>query len=259
MLRWYLAAALLTGCGRFAFDELAGSPDATAIDAAPMARCGRAPTAPDPLTISGQTFRYTSFDNKTTPVDGVGVIVTLGAVMAGATSDSTGDYTLAIPTGGRAGAFEMQIARAGYFTTWLSSDLPVTGNLSGMRLDPVLRLGDAPIWDMGSMGSVYSAGQTTYDPQRGTLNVAIYDCDENPLPGVSVSFSQTPAKQFYLSPDGSPSNTTATATPFTHAIALGMPAGPVTIHVTGAGKTFEDRTVMVRAGDNNTLVVMHGE
>jgi hypothetical protein len=89
----------------------------------------------------------------------------------------------------------------------------------------------------------------------------VRDCDGASLTGVSVTLTPPPdpaGKLFYIAIDGTAGNQSATALPFTHAIALGMPPGPVTIHATGGGKTFVDQTVMVLAGTNNTLTVIHG-
>lgn len=261
MLRWCFAAALLTGCGRIAFDERGPDGGADAAADATGPRCGEPASGTSRVVVSGQTFRYTQFDNTSTPVDTVDVSVAIGSIRAGMTSDANGAYRVEVPTEGTPGVFAMTVGRTGYFTTRITTDLLVGSDQMGMRLDPVMRLGDAPIWQVGSMGVIYNTAGLPYDAARGTLNIGIRDCAGNPVPGVSVSLTPPPdgsGRLFYQAIDGTAGNTTATVGPFTHAIALGVRPGPVTIHASGGGKTFEDQTVMVLDGSNNTLTILHG-
>jgi hypothetical protein len=154
----------------------------------------------------------------------------------------------------------MDISRGNFFTTHVTTDVLVGSHQMGTR-GMVWKLGDAPIWDAGSMNSIYTSAAVGYDAGFGTLNVAVRDCAGAPLVGVTVTLTPPPAaggKLFYQAIDGTAGNTTATAGMFTHASALRVPPGPVTIHATGAGKAFIDQTVMVLAGTNNTLTVIHG-
>lgn len=263
MFRWYLAAALLTGCGRFAFGEHtdgAVGDDAMPGDTLAAVNECTPGTAPSPLMISGQTFRYTSFDNTSAPVDAVTVGETFASNTQTIVSDASGNFSFGITTGGNAGTLTMDISRSNFFTTHISTDVKVGGHQMGTR-GMVWKIGDAPIWDMAQMTGIYSTAGVGYDSAFGTLNVAVRDCAGAPLVGVTVTLTPAPVsggKLFYQASDGTAGNTTATAGVFTHAIALRMPAGPVTIHATGGGKTFADHTVMVVAGMNNTLTVIHG-
>jgi hypothetical protein len=262
--RWFLAAALLTGCGRFAFDDLTSDGslalgDVGPLDAAPVNECVPGPV-PDPLMISGQTFRYTDFDNTSAPVGAVMVRETFATNMQATLSDGNGNYSFGITTGGNAGALTMDIARGNYFTTHVSTDVLIGSHQAGTR-GPVWTIGDAPIWDAGSMDAIYASAGVPYDAAFGTLNVAVRDCAGAPVEGVTVTLTPPPAtmgKLFYQAKDGTAGNTAATTGTFTHAIALRMPPGLVTIRASGAGKTFADHTVMVLAGTNNTLTVIHG-
>jgi len=258
--RWFLAAALLTGCGRFAFDDLArdGGGDAVPLDIAVATGCAQPTAAPANIRIEGQTFRYTSFDNTSAVVAGTMVSETFATNTQGTASDNNGDYTFGIATSGKPGDFAMDVSRANNFTTHITTDLLIASDQIGDRLDPVMHLGDAPIWDQGQMTGIYASAGGAYAPGLGTLNVAVRDCAGEPVTGVTVTLTPPAAKLFYQSTDGSGTNTTATAGKFTHAIALGVPPGPVTIHATGGGKTFVDRTVLVLAGTNNTLAFVHG-
>jgi hypothetical protein len=255
-----LAAALLTGCGRFAFDEqtsdAAVGDDATGDTTAVVDECNPG-TAPSPLMLSGQTFRYISFDNSSAPVETTTVSETFATNTQTIVSDVNGDYSFGISTGGNPGALTMDISRVNFFTTHISTDVNVGSHQMGMR-GMVWKIGDAPIWDPGAMTQIYSNASVSYADTLGTLNIAVRDCDGASLTGVSVTLTPAPGKLFYIAVDGTAGNQSATALPFTHALALGVPPGPVTIHATGGGKTFVDRTVMVLAGTNNTFTVIHG-
>ncbi len=261
-IRWYLAAALLTGCGRFAFDEqtVDGALGNDATDTAAGVDECLPGTAPSPLTISGQTFRYVSFDNTTAPVDGVTVSETFATNTQQHLSDANGDYSFGITTGGNPGAFTMDLSRANFFSTHISTDVLIGGDQKGER-GMIWKLGDAPIWDQGAMTQIYSNAGVSHSLGLGTLNVAVRDCQGASLTGVVVTLTPPPdstGKLFYIAVDGTAGNQSATALPFTQALALGVPPGPVTIHASGGGKTFIDQTVMVLAGTNTSFAVIHG-
>jgi len=258
---WYLAAALLTGCGRFAFDEHAvDGALADTSDASPVTVCSPG-AAPSSLKIAGQTFQYTNFDNTSAVVDTVMVHETFATNSQTTVSDANGNYIFGITTGGNPGVLTMDISRMNFFTTHISTDTLIAADQIGTR-GMVWRIGDAPIWNSGAMDSVYANAVVPYSAQLGTLNVAVRDCAGAPVAGVTVTLTppvDAMGKLFYQASDGTAANMSATAMPFTHAIALRVPAGMVTIHATGGGKTFADHTVLVMAGMNTSITVIHGQ
>jgi hypothetical protein len=250
------------GCGRFGFEPRVAS-DAGELDArdavetiAPV--CPIAAMVPDPLPITGSTFSYTSFDNMTADLPNVTVTARVGGTVVGMVqSGANTQYSLPVPTGGMGVPVVLAGERGGYYTTTIHSDLFYDRPVAGQR-GSIFRLGDIPIWDVGAMGSVYSAAGEPLDSMRGTLNVAVRDCAGAPVAGVTVTVTPAPRRQFYQAVDGAPGNMTATVGPFTHLIGLAAPAGMTKISASGAGLVFQDVEVPVLAGTHNTLVVIHG-
>lgn len=255
MRQYFFIALAAFGCGRVGFE---GHTDANdAVMATRSVPCPLADTAPDPVEIRGETFRYTSFNNTTATVGGASVAAWIGgADKAQVQSTGAGAYTLAVPTGGQPAAVTLVGAAAGYYTTWFYSDQPVDAPVMGNR-GAILTWGDMPLWDAGAMGAVYTEGGASLSDTLGTLNVAVRDCDGQSIPGVTVTITPAPGKQFYQASDGSAGNTSSTVAPFTHAIALRAVPGLTHIAASGPGIEFREIDVPVQAGMNNTIVVIH--
>jgi hypothetical protein len=248
-----LPALALLGCGRFGFE-----PQLLASDALVTPACPLAVIAPDSLTITGSTFRYISFDNQTADVPDVDVSARIGAsAVVTVRSGSNGAFRLDVPTGGVPVAIVLVAARLGDYTTAVHSDIPYDRPATGTR-SQTFTPGDMPIWSGGSMASVYTTGGESLDSQRGTINVAVRDCAGSSVAGVSVTITPAPRRRFYQDATGQPGNTTGTKLPYTNAIALGAVPGLTRIEASGAGLVFPVIEVPVLAGDNNTLVVIHG-
>lgn len=247
------ALLVVCGCGRLGFD--ARSVDE--LDAEPVTprACGASTQAPDPLTIDGTTFQFTSFTNDREAIDSVTVEAKIGdAVVAMAISDDAGNYTLSVPTGGTSPVLKLRYAKVGFFTTTVYLDAPLDHSIA--RGDPAL-LGpsDGPLWGLGGMGSVYSSANTTRDDTAGTLNINVVDCDEQPLAGVAVALDTTPEVFSYLGTDGKPAlAATATIAPFSFVVGFNAPAALTTVSATAAGKTFPTASYPVKPGEENTLV-----
>ena len=256
-MRPYLPAVLaLCGCGRVGF-EARGGVDAGDAMAARLSPCPLPASVPDPVDVTGATFRYTSFDNASAVISDVDVTAQVaGATVAQTRSGVSGNYQLRVPTAGEPVPVVIVAEQTGYYTSSLHSDVPLAAAAAGQR-GAVFTYGDLPLWSAAAMSSVYGTAGEPLDSQRGTINVAVRDCDGGSLAGVRVTITPAPRTQFYQDPQGTSTNRSATQAPYTHAIALGAEVGATTISASAPGLEFFDLVVDVRPGTNNTLVVIH--
>ena len=249
---------VVAACGRVGFDERAlATVDAPPPDALELA-CSLTATTFPMLDVTGKTFEYTSFNNTSQPVANVPVTLRAdGAIVGTTTSDTNGAYSITYATGGISRPLVIEYARAGYFTTTVFTDSVVDKNVVGLN-NSLWQLGDAPIWSLGAMQSVYAAGNETLDTSTGTLNVAVRDCGGNGIADVTVAIDPPPkGRLVYQDTDGTPSPTgTKTIGPYNHALAYRTQPGRTTITASGAGRRFLPTVVEVRAGDHNTLAIV---
>jgi hypothetical protein len=247
----------LASCGRLQFSEQTDAGVDTT--SAPFACPTGAPV--DPLTISGTTFRYTSYVNERALLDGA--LVELadedGQIVTSATSDSSGNYTLGVSPAANPGPYVLLYARTSFEGTVVFFDRPFTQNVQG-AYQPIWTPGDGPLWTTVATDSVYETARTGYvrDPARGIVNVAVRDCSGAPLTGVEVTLDPPPDLMSYQADDGTPNTDLAATTGmFAHALALNVPAGRVHVTASAPGLRFTDVYVTVGTGVT-TLTVIHG-
>ena len=258
-MRRVAICCLLAACGRLNFDDRVDDDggDAHVIPGLCMPNA----TAPDPLTISGTTFRYMSFDNsQRTPLASVTVsaLDENGTQVAVATSDAMARYTLSIQTGGAAPRLVLAYALIGSFDTRVTIDRPVDRNITGANM-AVWTVGDGPVWDQATMNQFYAAAGTTRLATRGTLNIAIRDCADQPIPNVTIDIAPAPELVLYQSDDGMLVSSGSTLGRFATAFALNAVPGPTTITATADGYTFAPLGVMVYQDQANTLAIAHAD
>jgi hypothetical protein len=250
---------LLAACGRLGFDETG---DARSDGTDVIAACARNPSAPDPLAVTGTTFRYMAFDNSTrTLLSGVSVTAydaDVGTQLATTTSDAGGGYTLVMSTGGTPPRVRLVYTVPSHFQTEVTIDRSVDRDVSGANAQ-VWSVGDGPLWNLAGMTSFYSTASVPRDTTRGTLNISIRDCGGQPVAGVMVSVSPPPAKMLYQADDGSLVTSGETLPKFATVFGVNALAGPNTISVTAPGLTFPPMTVDVGADQFNTLVILHAD
>ena len=242
-MRWLVI--VLIGCGRIAFDPLSDF------------ACEPAANVPTQLTMSGVTIEYMSFDNMSMPIANVRVDVIGPGVIASSTSDAGGNYAALVDNVSGPTLVRVEYTIPTHFTSVVTSDQPLDRNVMGAHL-PVWTLGDGPIWRPPQMTGLYGLVGVARDTERGTLNIAVRDCADNPIEGVVVDISPAPQMAFYQAVDGSPGSGMSTVGPFAHVLAFNAIAGPTRITATKDGVTFVPMDVEVRGGDVNNLVVIHG-
>jgi len=254
-------------CGRVAFDLREDAAvdvlEDGAADASTLVRCSASSTAPATVTVTGRTFRYTNFDNTWAPVPSTQVTakrVTDGTTIGDITSDSNGDYAVAIATGGQAAPVVLAFDPGGAFlVTDALVDLPLTDDLVAPALttNDVYSLGDGPVWDAGAMQAIYTQVTLTRSTQAGTLNLAVRDCAGNPVDGITVELQPPSELLRYQAPDGSASATlTSTGPPFSHALAFNSPAGPTRVIARDQGIVVADQLVDVAGGTSYTMATI---
>jgi hypothetical protein len=251
---------VLTGCGRLGFETSSSVRPDAAGDAAVVRRpCGAALTAPDPVTISGTTFEFTSFTNnrRALPDTDVEILDAAGTPIASMRSDVTGAYSLPISTGGVAPTISIRYSRGGYFTSRFYYDAPLDRDLvigDAMVLNP----SDGPIWNVGAMDSVYSSAGIPRNAAAGTLNINFLDCANQSLGGVALALSaQAEVGSFLGGSTGMPDRTlTESETPLAFFVGYNAPAVSTTITATAPGLEFAPQTLNVASGNEVTLMVV---
>lgn len=254
---------VLAGCGRLGFDASASAvrPDAAGDDAAPAVRrpCGATTTAPDPVTITGSTFEFTSFTNnrRALPDTEVEILDAAGTPITNMRSDVNGTYSLSIPTGGVAPTISIRYSRPGYFSSRFYLDTPLDRDLAlgdGIVLTP----SDGPIWSTSAMNAVYAPAGIPLDAAAGSLNINFLDCSNQPLAGVSVALDAQPEVGAYLGGNtGMPDKLlTASQTPLAFFVGYNAPAVATTITATAPGLEFAPQTRDIAAGSEVTMVVV---
>jgi hypothetical protein len=263
-MRYLLLGCVLAGCGRLGFSDRMAAPDAAvdarrdAVDARVVPLCPLNVSVPDPITVTGETFEYTGFNNTTTPTPSVTVTAYVaGSVVATTVSDAQGMYSMAIPTSGTQQLVEIDYAPSGYWITQVLPNRAVDGAVTGPNT-MFWRLGDGPVWADGQMGSVYGSAALSYDLAKGTLEIAARDCAGTPLAGVVFTVTPAPEKLIYLNSGGGPDTSlTATDAMYGHAVGFNAVPGPTHITATKDGVDIYTIDLDVPAGRFNTYPVFY--
>jgi hypothetical protein len=235
-------------CGRLDFGDGSGPADAARFGA-----CKWLATAPDPFTISGWSFTFTSFGptNNMASVADVAVSAydaSTDEMLGTATSDTNGNYTIPI-AGGVSRAVRLDLANGAYLTTHQYTGVALDADFAGYQ---------SPLWGDGSMGSIYGTAGVAWDNTKGNLDVAIQQCDGTPIEGATIQISPAPGAIEYLDPTGPPdASLTATKAPFTSGVGFNVVPGLNHITAQATGFTFDPVDVTVMGGEHNNVIVMH--
>jgi hypothetical protein len=233
---------LLLGCGRLDFDS------------GGAAACGHSLAPPTSVTVSGHAFT-SSYTTDTGPLSDVPVAVHAfddPAVLASSKSDENGAYSLSVATGGVTRELVVDFTPLGYLPSTVYTGATVDRNT----------VVDGPIWDGGSMASVYGAAVVPApDPARGTLAIGVYKCDGTPFTGATVTIGPRPEGLNYIGDDGHPSSQTSIGTVHPFAFGFNAPVGPTTVGALAPGARFTaqlvDVTADATAGGHVTVVFLY--
>jgi hypothetical protein len=204
------------------------------------------------ITVSGNATKREGLNSN--PAAGVTVAAYKNGddatVIAMATTDAAGHYTMTIPTGG--------VALDGYLKGTL-------GGFLDTYLYPPKAL--AADFDMASMNMVNQSTLDTLsgslcknaqDSTKGLIAVIVADANNSALPGAMVSSTPEAMKYCYNKSGtlGTIPNDTATVTE-TDGIGymINLPPGNVSVTATKANYTFPSHSVEARAGVLTTTVI----
>ncbi len=247
---------------RIGFDQNAMPDDAgaaaradTGVATAPHP-CGAKTTAPDPLELSGDVFMYTDFKNSRSSLDGatIAALADDGSILSTARS-SGGSYAMTIATGGHAPSVRIRATLDNYYTTTTYLDTLVDRPVD-VQTSSQWSFGEAPLWNAGSMISVYSVAGQAVDPSKGIYNIVVEDCLGQPLGGVAIEVTPAPAAQINLTSDGTADYNGLTLTPYSSAVGFNQPPGPAHITASAPGYTFAPVDVIMDSGVGTTMVLM---
>jgi hypothetical protein len=255
-----IATVLVAGCGRLGFETTASRGDDAQdvpADASPFT-CPVSNAAPDPLRIVGQTFRFTNFNNQTAPVPDVMVSVRASPSdppIVQTISDNQGRYVLLVPTGGVSQSWIFQYDNPGYLSSVVVPDVPLDHAALGAD-NPLWSVGDGPVWTASAQDSVYAAAGLARNSTKGTINIAVRECDGTPIEGAVVTVNPPPEKLTYIDAGGVPTTgISGTGPPYTFGLAFNTQPGLTKISASKAGRVFVDQTVFVVGGTMTIAVV----
>jgi hypothetical protein len=237
------AVLVAAGCGRIDFDE-------------PGSICplGEPPAT---LTVTGTTFRYTSFIPSDTAAVGTTTVTALDGttVLAMTTSDAAGVYSLTFPSGSPR-PLALRYERTGYHATIVQTVDPVDASIAG-ETGAIWTLGDGPLWNDVMMTNVYTAAGQTWDPTLGTVTVNVRDCAGNGLAGATITFDRSVAVAYQGAGGMFDLSTEATLAPYAQLVAMRLAPMPITVSATAPGLRFGSVMVTPTPGDT-IFIEMHG-
>lgn len=237
VLIWLIAA----GCGRIGFDPTGNGPGGDDGGAVPRS-CPRAETAPDPIMVSGTALRVTVIGIY--PESGVTVSVASidnGPSLASMTTDASGNFSLAVPTGAVPIKTFISLSRADLLTSLFVPDEEIDRDLTGT---------DGFVANDNATNQLYTvpSPNLTRDTTKGTLLVRVLDCAGNGISGATIALTPPAEKIIYATSAGLPSSTPTMTSSTGQAWALNAPAGVVQLTAAKSGLTFVPHDVNIRAG-----------
>lgn len=230
------------------------APDARPIDAPPDApsydfSCVTNPapaTGVNPLSVAGGATDINLQTMMAEPVDMVNVdAFRVGQSQSVATTvtDTAGAWTVSIPnTAATPVDGYIRAAKGGHRTTYLYPPAPMAANIANA---PILLLSTTTFNII-----VQVVANTTQDPGKGTLGLAVVDCANMPIAGATIAVTQngTAVGNFFdaslLQPGAS--------------LTFDVPPGKTDISVSYNGTNFRARAVDVFAGSTTTTIVRPG-
>jgi hypothetical protein len=160
-----------------------------------------------------------------------------GSALATTTTDSTGAFSVTVPTGGVPLAGYFHASAATFVDTYWYPPTPFYQDSTNV---PISLLTPATIGQLE-----YFSGMVTHTPGLGRIGMDVFDCAGHPIAGAVVSSNPAPGKITYVVA-GFPS-TTATATdPSGTAFMHNVPAGQVTLNATVGATTLRANPIEVR-------------
>lgn len=168
-------------------------------------------------------------------------------VVAMATTDASGNYSLTITTNGTALDGFLKATKASFKDTYLYPPDPLSADFSGASINMVTS---------GTYGALYSFAQVSQTAGQATIAMIVSD-GTNPVAGATVSSS--PAGTYrYNGSNGLPANMNNAMATSTDGIGyiLNVAPGQVTVSGAKSGSTFRSHAVKARADVLTTTLVI---
>jgi hypothetical protein len=166
-------------------------------------------------------------------------------VVAMATTDAAGMYTLMVPTNGAALDGYLLAKHSPHKNTYLYPAAPLAADTSAAT---VLLLTES------AFDTASSLAQAPQEPGKGWIGIMVIDAANNPVAGATISSSPAGTTR-YNNANGFP-NKDATATGADGvAYVFNVTAGKVTVNASKSGSTFRSHDVMARADQVTTTLI----
>lgn len=160
-------------------------------------------------------------------------------------TDTAGNFTLVLTTGGVALDGFLKATKAGHVVTYLYAPAPISMD---MAMVPINML------TTGNYGTLYTFTQTTEAATAGTIALIVHDAAAMPVAGATVT--STPAGTYkYNGSNGFPSSTATSTAADGTAYILNAPLGAVTVMASKTGSTFASNAVKSFDGALTTTLI----
>jgi hypothetical protein len=206
------------------------------------------PAAPATITISGEATKRSGLTE--TPAEGA--IVTAyknsdpNTVVAMATVDAAGMYSLTIQTGGVAVDGYIKATISGFLDLYLYPPKALTADFSGASLNIVAQ---------STVDLLHQICKPIQDAAKAPIALIVADAANNPLAGATVTAAPAAANDCYNGTNGLPDAAAAVTAADGIAYLINVPAGEVTVSGSVGGTAFGAHKVNARAGAFTTTVV----
>lgn len=202
-----------------------------------------APIAPMMVTISGTaTSRGIG---GSTPESGVTVAAYANAdentPLAMATTDASGNFTLAITTTGTAIAGHLKATKTGFTTSYLYPPTAISGDLMMVPMNMLTT---------GNFMNLHSIAQVSRTPGTGVIGMLVVSGAEvtsTPVAGATISTSPASTPYRYNGNNGLPSSSATATQADGLAYAFNAPAGAISASASKSGSTFKPTMLKVHA------------
>ena len=203
-------------------------------------------TAPDPVALSGTATTLSG--TTSVPAPGVKVqalhISDNSAITASVTTDSSGAYSLSLPTGGNALDVYLRASKSGDRDTTVFPATNLFADSTG---------GEVVIITQSDFDFLAQLSNKSQSSSKGAVGVIVTDCDGTVLQGAVIT-TQPSVPVVYVN-NGTP-DTSATSTDATGVgLVFNVPAGSVTLSATVNGMTLRSHTINAIAGVTTTAAI----
>jgi hypothetical protein len=224
----------------------AGPPDAfvPVPDAGPYTCLGQPlpTTAPNPISVSGNTFTLTL--GGTQALAGTPVALFVGASMiASASANGSGAFTMNVPTNGAPVDGFLRAQSGGYLDTYLYPPAPLAESTTAAQM---------LLLDSSTFGTLQSLAGVTQQSGKGFVIVLVLDCQGKPVGGATVTAASGSVR---YDSGGQPSSNASSTDTDGLAYVFNTTAGNVQVGASVGGMTFRAHTLNARANVITTTVV----